>query len=64
MVEDADANSVSVISVVAGVTKDVHGNQQWKVPHMIHKNGAWVECPPPSHPKLNVSLSVTIDRQV
>ena len=59
--EDADANSVSVMRVVSNVTKDVHNSQPWKVPHMIHNNGTWVECPPPSHPKLNVTLSVAVD---
>ena len=59
MVEDA--NYVSLMHVVAGVTKDVHNDQPWKVPHMIHNNGTWVECPPPSHPKLNVTLSVAVD---
>ena len=59
--EDADANSVSVMCVVANVTKNVHNSQPWKVPHMIHNNGTWVECPPPSHPQLNVTLSVAVD---
>ena len=47
--------------VVAGVTKDVHNNQPWKVPHVIHNNGTRLECPPPSHPKLNVTLSVAVN---
>ena len=59
--EDADANVVDVMHVVAGVTKNVHSDQSWKVPHMVHSNGAWVECSPPSHPKLNVTLSVAVD---
>ena len=59
--EDAEANSVSVLRVVAGVTKDVHNDQPWKVPHMIHNYRTWVECPPPSHPQLNVTLSVAVD---
>ena len=59
--EDADANSVSVMRVVSNVTKDVHNSQPWKVPHMIHNNGTGVECQTPSHPKLNVTLSVAVD---
>ena len=43
LVEDEDANSVSVMRVVANVTKDVHNSQPWKVPQMIHNNGTWVE---------------------
>ena len=59
--DNADANVVNVMHVVAGVTKNVHSDQSWKVPHMVHSNGAWVECSPPSHPKLNVTLSVAVD---
>ena len=63
MVEDeaAHANSVSVMLVVSNITKDVHNSQPWKVPHMIHHNGARVECPPPSHPKLYVTHSVAVN---
>ena len=28
---------------------------------MIYNNGIWVECPPPSHPKSNVNLSVALN---
>ena len=59
--KDADANSVSMMRHVSNVTKDVRNSQPWKVPHMIHNNGTWVECPPPSHPKLNVTLSVPVE---
>ena len=50
--------------VVAGVTKNVHSDQSWKVPHMVHSNGAWVECSPPSHNKLNVTLSVAVESHI
>ena len=59
--EDADANSMSVMHVVANVTKYVHNSQPRKVPHMIHNNETWIECPPPSHPTLNITLSVAVD---
>ena len=63
MVEDkkADADSVSVMHVVAGVTKDIQNSQSWKVLHMIHTKRTWVECPPPIYPKINVTLSVAVD---
>ena len=69
MVEDENAyvDSVSikenseVMHIVVGVTKNILGSQPWKVPHMIHNYGTGIECLPPSHPKLNVNLSVAVD---
>ena len=46
---------MNVMHVVAGVTKNVHSDQSWKVPHMVHSNGAWVECSPPSLDNLLLS---------
>ena len=65
--ENADVDSVSIreytglMHIVANVTKNIHGGQPWKVPHMIHNYRTWVECPPPSHPQLNVTFSVAVD---
>jgi len=47
--------------IVASVTKNIQNVHQWKVLHMIHSNGIWINCPPPNHPKLNVDLSVAVD---
>ena len=48
--EDADVDPVSVeenaelMRIVSFVSKNVHGNQPWKVPYMIHNNGTGIEC--------------------